>query len=61
MRKEIGFINVKQLYDAAFDEKAKARSNIKRFRRLYKKAEKLDLAYRAQLARKPALSYGRAA
>ena len=47
---EISFFDVKALYDAAYDEKAKARANIRRFRALLAQAEHLETAYRAQLA-----------
>ena len=46
---EISFFDVKELYDAAYDEKAKARVNLKKFKALIQKAEKLDAIYRAQL------------
>lgn len=55
MRNKIDCIDVKIL------EKAKLRGGLRRFRRLLAKAEKLDLAYRVQLANKPAYSYRRAA
>ncbi len=50
-RRPIDFVEVKELYDAAFEAKAQARVNLKRFRALMAKAEKLDAAYRAQLAK----------
>lgn len=51
---EISFVDVKELYDAAYAEKAKARVNLKKFKKLMEKAAQLDLAYRAQLvASKP--------
>ena len=46
---EISFVDVKQLYDDAYAEKAKARVNLKKFRTLMKKAIQLDTAYRVQL------------
>lgn len=46
---EISFIDVKELYDAAFAEKAKVRVNLKRFKSLMAKAEQMDAAYRTQL------------
>ena len=46
---DISFVDVKELYDAAYAEKAKARINLKRFRSLMTKAVQLDEAYRAQL------------
>lgn len=57
---EISFFDVKALYDAAYDEKAKARVNLKKFKKLIEQAIGLDLAYRAQLQAK-AFSYRKAA
>ena len=47
---EISFVDVKELYDAAYAEKAKARVNLKRFKALMSSAERLDALYRAQIA-----------
>lgn len=58
---EISLFDVKQLYDAAYAEKAKARVNLKKFRKLMEKATQLDLAYREQLATAQPFQYGRAA
>jgi len=57
---EISLFDVKELYDAAYEEKAKARVNLKRFRKLMEKATQLDLAYRAQLATVKPFQYGKA-
>ena len=46
---EISFLDVKELYDAAFAEKNKARVNLKKFKTLMTQAEKMDAAYRVQL------------
>lgn len=46
---DISFVDVKAIYDEAYAEKAKARVNLKKFQSLIKKAEKMDMAYRAQL------------
>ena len=46
---EISFIDVKELYDAAYAEKAKAQVNLKAFQVLLDQAVLLDEAYRAQL------------
>ena len=46
---EISLFDVKELYDAAFAEKAKARVSLKRFKALMAKAEQMDVAYRTQL------------
>ncbi len=46
---DISFVDVKELYDAAYDEKAKARVNLKRFKSLMSRAVQLDKAYRVQL------------
>lgn len=58
---EISLFDVKELYDAAYEEKAKARVNLKRFKALMIKATQLDEAYRAQLGLAQAQRYGRAA
>ncbi len=58
---EISLFDVKALYDAAYDEKAKARACLKTFKALLEQAEALDLAYRAQLAADNARLYGKAA
>lgn len=58
---EISLFDVKELYDAAYEEKAKARVNLKKFRKLMGKATLLDLAYRAQLTKAEPFQYGRAA
>lgn len=47
---DISFFDVKALYDAAYDEKDKARTGIRRFQTLLAQAETLEAAYRAQLA-----------
>lgn len=60
-RSEISFVDVKELYDAAFAEKEKARVNLKRFKVLMAKAEQMDAAYRAQLGLLQAQRYGEAA
>jgi hypothetical protein len=63
---DISFFDVKELYDAAYAEKAAARTSLSRFKALMAQAEALDTAYRAQLAaRRPgpaaALLSGKAA
>ena len=50
-RRTIDLMEVKELYDAACEAKAQARVNLKQYKALMAKAEKLDAAYRAQLAR----------
>jgi len=55
--REISFIEVKSLYDAAFAEKDKARVNLTRFKRLLRKAKQLDKAYRLQLLDNPAFGH----
>ncbi len=57
----ISLFDVKELYDAAYDEKAKARACLKTFKTLLEQAEALDLAYRAQLKAEQTRLYGRAA
>lgn len=56
----ISLFDVKALYDAAYDEKAKARACVRTFRSLLKRAEKLDAAYRAQIAAAQTRLYGKA-
>lgn len=58
---EISLFDVKELYDAAYAEKAKARVNLRKFRKLMGKAIELDNAYRAQLLAAEPFQYGRAA
>lgn len=57
----ISLMEVKALYDAAFEEKAHARACLKTFRSLLEKAETLDAAYRAQLSADHVRLYGKAA
>lgn len=60
---EISFIDVKALYDAAYEEKAKTQVDMQKFQSLLVRAEKLANAYRAQLVAKTStpFSYRRAA
>lgn len=58
---EISIFDVKALYDAAYDEKAKARACLKTFKTLLEQAETLDLAYRAQLTAQQVRLYGKVA
>ena len=59
---EISYFDVKELYDAAFAEKNKARVNLKKFKILMTQAEKMDAAYRVQLGlRQSTQDYKRAA
>lgn len=58
---QISVFDVKALYDAAYEEKDKARTNLKAFKAQLKTAEKLDKAYRAQIKAQQARLYGRAA
>ncbi len=58
---EISLFDVKELYDAAYDEKARARASLKTFKALLDKAEMLDAAYRAQLQAERMRLYGKAA
>ena len=60
-RAEISLFDVKELYDAAYAEKAQARVNLKKFRKLMEKATQMDLAYRAQLRTAQAFNYRKAA
>ena len=54
---EISFLDVKELYDAAYAEKAKARVNLKKFQKLIEKAAQMDTAYREQLVTAKTLQY----
>lgn len=54
---EISFFDVKEVYEAAYAEKEKARVNIKRFKQLMAKATLMDMAYRAQLTNARAYKY----
>lgn len=58
---EVSFFDVKELYEAAYAEKARVKVNLKRFKALLSKAERLDEVYRAQLGLAQATRYGRAA
>lgn len=57
----ISMFEVKALYDAAYEEKTRARTCLKTFRALLKKAEMLDAAYRDQIAADQLRLYGKAA
>lgn len=57
----ISIFDVKELYDAAYAEKAKARTCIRTFRALLEKAEKMDAIYRAQMQADQAARFGKAA
>lgn len=58
---EISFFDVKEHYEAAFAEKAKARVNLKKFRSLMEKAEAMDATYRAQLMNAQSFQYRKVA
>ena len=58
---EISLFDVKELYDAAYAEKAKARVNLKKYRILIQKAQKMDILYRNQLIQARVLKFGEAA
>jgi hypothetical protein len=60
-RGEISFLDMKELYDAAYAEKTQARVNLKKYRSLMSKAEILDVQYRQQLALTKAARYQEAA
>ncbi|SMH30166.1 hypothetical protein [Mesorhizobium australicum] len=57
----ISIFDVKELYDAAYAEKAKARICLKTFKALLEKAEKLDAIYRAQMQADQVARFGKAA
>ena len=46
---EIQFLDVKDLYDRAYEEREKARVALKESRQLFEQAIKMDEAYRRQL------------
>jgi hypothetical protein len=48
---ELSLLDVKELYDRAYEEKAKDGENSEKFKKILAEAVKLDLAYRRQLAR----------
>lgn len=58
---QISLFDVKALYDAAYEEKARARTCLKTFRKLFAQAEILDFAYRLQLEAERKRLYGRGA
>lgn len=58
---EISLFDVKELYDLAYAERAKARVGLKRFRTLLAKAQELDAAYRTQLLVVGEARFGRVA
>jgi hypothetical protein len=58
---EISLFDVKELYDAAYQEKAQARVNLKKFKKLMAQALEMDSAYRVQLGLIQSQKYGRAA
>ena len=61
MSDEISIFDIKQLYDAAYAEKAKARVSVGQFRNLMAKAERLERRYRHQLEVQAIARLGRAA
>ena len=61
MSNTVSIFDVKEKYDAAYDEQAKPFVNLERFAALMAEALRLDDLYRAQLATSPAFSYVRAA
>lgn len=56
----ISLFDVKSLYDDAFAEKAKARACLRSFKAQLARAERLDTAYRNQLAGQQLYRYGKA-
>ncbi len=48
-KNEISLLDIKELYDRAYDEKAKAKRIIKTYKTLLAQAEKLDKAYRVKI------------
>lgn len=58
---EITYFDVKELYEAAYAAKDKTEGDLGMFQALLSKAERLDQAYRAQLAVAQPFSYMQAA
>ncbi|HPF79028.1 MAG TPA: hypothetical protein PLF01_07010 [Alphaproteobacteria bacterium] len=58
---EISFFDVKELYEIAYAEKSADGTPSPRFNLLLKRAEKMDTAYRAQLALQTTIRYQKAA
>lgn len=48
-RPPITFFEVKELYNLAYEQKAKARNALRQFRKIEARARAMDEAYRAQL------------
>lgn len=46
---DISFFDVKELYNEAYEHKAKARNALRQFRRIEARAQAMDAAYRRQL------------
>ncbi len=55
---EISLLDIKELYDRAYGEKAKAKRLIKTYKSLLGQAEKLDKAYRVQIKQGNPKKYG---
>jgi len=54
---EISFFDVKELYEAAYAAKEKTEGDLGMFQALLSEAERLDQAYRAQLAMAQPFNY----
>jgi len=50
--KDITFFEVKELYNAAYEQKAQARNALRQYRRIEARAKQMDAAYRSQLTNK---------
>ena len=48
-KSEISFFDVKELYNEAYEHKARARNALRQYRRIEAKAHAMDQAYRQQL------------
>ncbi len=48
-KRDISFFDVKQLYNQAYEEKAKARNALRAYKKIENRAKAMDEAYRAQL------------
>ena len=48
-KSEISFFDVKELYNLAYEEKARARNALRQYKKIEKRAKAMDEAYRAQL------------
>ncbi len=53
----LSYMDVKSVYDAAYEQKAKARASLQGYQSLMRQAERLEAAYRAQIEADAAARY----